>query len=131
MFFLFYCFNSLILNIKVDTADYDIGDDGSVVSYESNFEDLLKEQSKKGNLYFKKKIPEDSLAAHFMVGTCDFLKTEIVALVELVRPTTFENFVEVNIPTKYIFIALGPKNKAYKMEQIGRCCATLFSDEVS
>lgn len=65
-----------------------------------------------------------------MVGSVDFLKEELVTLIELSRPTVFENLAELNIPTKYIFIALSPKKGLYKMRQLGKCAATVFSDEV-
>ena len=91
---------------------------------------MLISESKIGNSDFRKKIPEEVHAANFMVGSVDFLREEVVALVELKRPVVMENLAEVNIPTKYIFIALSPKKGFYKMQQLGRCCATLFSDEV-
>lgn len=101
-----------------------------MISYDSNFDEMLISESKIGNSDFRKKIPEEVHAANFMVGSVDFLREEVVALVELKRPVVMENLAEVNIPTKYIFIALSPKKGFYKMQQLGRCCATLFSDEV-
>lgn len=108
----------------------ELDDDISMISYDSNFDEMLISESKIGNSDFRKKIPEEVHAANFMVGSVDFLREEVVALVELKRPVVMENLAEVNIPTKYIFIALSPKKGFYKMQQLGRCCATLFSDEL-
>lgn len=121
---------SLLSETSIDGEEIDYHDSGSFESYDSDLEDHLKEQAKSGNMAFRKKVPEDAHAANFMVGTVDYLTEELITLVELARPTVFENLCELNIPTKYLFIALSPPKGLYKMRQIGRCCATLFSDEI-
>lgn len=55
---------------------------------------------------------------------------EIVALVQLAQPILLEGLTEVLVPTKFLFIALGPKEHMIRIRELGRCMGTLFSDEV-
>ena len=50
---------------------------------------------------------------------------------QLAQPILLDNLTEVLVPTKFLFIALGPKGSMIKLRELGRCMGTLFSDEVS
>ena len=65
-----------------------------------------------------------------LIGEVDHLAEEIVALVRLQNPFIVDNFTEVALNTKYLFIYLGPKGNMAKYSEIGKCMSTLFSDEV-
>ena len=84
----------------------------------------------KANGRFFKKIPAGAKAANILIGECDYLVEEVVALIQLETPILVENLSEVLVPTKYLFIALCPKGNIIKMRELGKCMGSLFSDEV-
>ena len=77
-----------------------------------------------------KKIPPKSEVSHVLIGEVDYLDEEITALVRLNRSMVIDNFAEVPLPTKFIFIHLGPVGNMVKYREIGKCIGTLCSDEV-
>ncbi|XP_061165434.1 sodium bicarbonate cotransporter 3-like [Saccostrea echinata] len=91
--------------------------------------DLQREKQTK-NLHFMKKIPPGAEAANILVGEVDFLTYPIVAFVRLLHPFFMPDLTEVPVPTKFVFIMLGPMGNQSKYHEIGRAIATLMSDEV-
>lgn len=85
--------------------------------------------SSKLNLHFMKKIPAGAEAANILVGEVDFLNHQIVAFIRLLKPL-MADLTEVPVPTKFIFVILGPMGNGAHFHEIGRSIATLFSDEV-
>ncbi|XP_063410996.1 sodium bicarbonate cotransporter 3-like isoform X2 [Mytilus trossulus] len=82
------------------------------------------------NLHFMKKIPPGAEAANILVGEVDFLTNhQIVAFIRLLKPV-MADLTEVPVPTKFIFVLLGPMGNSAHYHEIGRSIATLFSDEV-
>ncbi|KAE8630956.1 hypothetical protein XENTR_v10001027 [Xenopus tropicalis] len=79
---------------------------------------------------FMKKIPRDAEASNVLVGEVDFLETPFIAFVRLQQAVMFGALTEVPVPTRFLFILLGPKGKAKSYHEIGRSIATLMSDEV-
>ena len=77
-----------------------------------------------------KKIPPGAEAANILVGEVDFLNHQIVAFIRLLKPL-MADLTEVPVPTKFIFVILGPMGNGAHFHEIGRSIATLFSDEVS
>ena len=47
--------------------------------------------------------------ANVLVGEFDFLTKPVSALVRLATPTQLGDFTEVPLPTRFIFLMLGPK----------------------
>ncbi|ELU05030.1 hypothetical protein CAPTEDRAFT_177933 [Capitella teleta] len=88
--------------------------------------DLLSSQPNKS---FLKKIPVGSEVANIMVGGVDFLKKPIVVFVRLGQATTLADLTEVDLPTRFIFMVLGPGDFSELGEQ-GRAAGSLFSDKV-
>uniref|UniRef100_A0A8C8K0G8 Anion exchange protein n=1 Tax=Oncorhynchus tshawytscha TaxID=74940 RepID=A0A8C8K0G8_ONCTS len=80
---------------------------------------------------FMKKIPRDAEASNVLVGEVDFLDKPFVAFVRLAQATTLGGLTEVPVPTRFLFILLGPTGKAKSYNQIGRAIATLMVDDVS
>lgn len=62
-----------------------------------------------GNTHFMRKIPPGSEASSILVGQVDFLEKPISAFVRLSQPAFFSDLTEVPIPSRFIFILLGPK----------------------
>ncbi|KAK7143147.1 hypothetical protein R3I93_014349 [Phoxinus phoxinus] len=82
------------------------------------------------NNKFMKKIPRDAEASNVLVGEVDFLDSPFVAFVRLQQSVMLGGLTEVPVPTRFLFILLGPKGKANSYREIGRAIATLMSDEV-
>ncbi|KAL0979961.1 hypothetical protein UPYG_G00192150 [Umbra pygmaea] len=79
---------------------------------------------------FMKKLPRDAEASNVLVGEVDFLDTPFVAFVRLQQAVMLGALTEVPVPTRFLFILLGPKGKGKSYHEIGRAIATLMSDEV-
>uniref|UniRef100_A0A3Q3SSB6 Anion exchange protein n=1 Tax=Mastacembelus armatus TaxID=205130 RepID=A0A3Q3SSB6_9TELE len=79
---------------------------------------------------FMKKIPRDAEASNVLVGEVDFLNRPFVAFVRLAQATTLGGLTEVPVPTRFLFILLGPQGKAKSYNEIGRAIATLMVDDL-
>ena len=79
---------------------------------------------------FMKKIPPGSEASNVLVGEVDFLSHPIIAFVRLANSQVLGDLTEIPIPTRFLFILLGPKGNQERFHEIGRSIATLMSDEV-
>ncbi|KAK9955039.1 hypothetical protein ABG768_014947 [Culter alburnus] len=89
-----------------------------------------KPEKEQLNNKFMKKIPRDAEASNVLVGEVDFLDSPFVAFVRLQQSLMLGGLTEVPVPTRFLFILLGPKGKAKSYREIGRAIATLMSDEV-
>jgi hypothetical protein len=77
-----------------------------------------------------KKIPPGAEASNILVGEVDFLQVPIIAFMRLSKAVLLGDLTEVPVPTRFLFILLGPKGNTQKYHEIGRSIATLMSDEV-
>ncbi|CAL8351616.1 unnamed protein product [Gadus morhua 'NCC'] len=84
----------------------------------------------KVDMHFMKKIPEGAEASNVLVGELDFLENPIVAFVRLSPAVLLTGLTEVPIPTRFLFILLGPDGKAQQYHEIGRSMATIMTDEI-
>ncbi|XP_032368783.1 electroneutral sodium bicarbonate exchanger 1 isoform X3 [Etheostoma spectabile] len=84
----------------------------------------------KVDMHFMKKIPEGAEASNVLVGELDFLERPIVAFVRLSPAVLLTGLTEVPIPTRFLFILLGPDGKAQQYHEIGRSMATIMTDEI-
>jgi len=82
------------------------------------------------NQHFLKKIPAGAEASNILVGDMDCLTTPLYAFIRLQKATLFGDITEVPVPTRFMFILLGPPGDHQKNHEIGRSIATLMSDEV-
>uniref|UniRef100_A0AAR2JNM6 Anion exchange protein n=1 Tax=Pygocentrus nattereri TaxID=42514 RepID=A0AAR2JNM6_PYGNA len=80
--------------------------------------------------HFMKKIPTGAEASNVLVGELDFLERPIVAFVRLSPAVLLTGLTEVPIPTRFMFILLGPDGKAQQYHEIGRSMATIMTDEI-
>ncbi|XP_026535742.1 electroneutral sodium bicarbonate exchanger 1-like [Notechis scutatus] len=81
-------------------------------------------------LHFMKKIPVGAEAANVLIGEADFLKQPIVAFLRLSPAVLLPGMTEVPLPTRFLFVLLGPVGKGQQYHEIGRSMATLMTDEV-
>ena len=77
-----------------------------------------------------KKIPPGSEAANILVGEVDFLNHQIVTFIRLRQSLLLGDLTEVPVPTKFLFILLGPQGNHNRYHEIGRSIATIMTDEV-
>ncbi|XP_030139638.2 anion exchange protein 4 isoform X1 [Taeniopygia guttata] len=86
----------------------------------------LKEQLRNR---FKKKVPPGAEAAHVAVGEVEFLEKPFTAFIRLRHGVSLGSLAEVSLPSRFLFILLGPPRvKAY--HEVGRAMATLLTDEL-
>ncbi|XP_061119816.1 electrogenic sodium bicarbonate cotransporter 4 [Conger conger] len=79
---------------------------------------------------FMKKIPRDAEASNVLVGEVDFLEKPFVAFIRLAQATTLGGLTEVPVPTRFLFMLLGPQGKGKSYNEIGRAIATLMVDDL-
>nr|DBA30752.1 TPA: hypothetical protein GDO54_006700 [Pyxicephalus adspersus] len=79
---------------------------------------------------FRKKIPKDTEAANVLVGEAEFMEQPFAAFVRLKEATVLSSLTEVALPSRFIFILIGPRNKPKAYHEIGRAMATLLTDEL-
>ncbi|XP_019600813.2 sodium bicarbonate cotransporter 3 isoform X7 [Rhinolophus sinicus] len=82
------------------------------------------------DMNFMKKIPSGAEASNVLVGEVDFLERPIIAFVRLAPAVLLSGLTEVPVPTRFLFLLLGPAGKAPQYHEIGRSIATLMTDEI-
>ncbi|KAH8412160.1 hypothetical protein KR009_000244, partial [Drosophila setifemur] len=90
----------------------------------------LNEQQHKGNTHFMRKIPPGAEASNILVGEVDFLERTLSCFIRLSQAAVMGDLTEVPVPTRFIFILLGPPGSQSNFHEIGRAMATLMSDEI-
>uniref|UniRef100_A0A7N6AJL1 Anion exchange protein n=1 Tax=Anabas testudineus TaxID=64144 RepID=A0A7N6AJL1_ANATE len=84
----------------------------------------------KVDMNFMKKIPPGAEASNVLVGEVDFLERPIIAFVRLCPAVLLTGLTEVPVPTRFLFLLLGPFGKGLQYHEIGRSIATLMTDEI-
>ncbi|KAM6122960.1 anion exchange protein 4 [Phoenicopterus ruber ruber] len=87
----------------------------------------LKEQLRNR---FKKKVPPGAEAAHVAVGEVEFLEKPFITFIRLRRGVVLGSLAEVALPSRFLFILLGPRAKVKAYHEVGRAMATLLTDEL-
>uniref|UniRef100_A0A8C9XIL1 Anion exchange protein n=1 Tax=Sander lucioperca TaxID=283035 RepID=A0A8C9XIL1_SANLU len=82
------------------------------------------------DMNFMKKIPPGAEASNVLVGEVDFLERPIIAFVRLSPAMLLTGLTEVPVPTRFLFLLLGPFGKGPQYHEIGRSIATLMTDEI-
>lgn len=82
------------------------------------------------NQAFMKKIPPGAQASNILVGEVEFLERPVTAFVRLAAAVPLGDLTEVPVPTRFLFILLGPQGNMVRYHEIGRAIAILMSDEV-
>ncbi|KAJ8004909.1 hypothetical protein DPEC_G00141180 [Dallia pectoralis] len=84
----------------------------------------------KVDMNFMKKIPPGAEASNVLVGQVDFLERPIIAFIRLSPAVLLTGLTEVPVPTRFLFLLLGPFGKGPQYHEIGRSIATLMTDEI-
>ncbi|XP_062548264.1 electrogenic sodium bicarbonate cotransporter 1 isoform X2 [Armigeres subalbatus] len=90
----------------------------------------LQNGEHKSNTNFMRKIPPGAEASNILVGEVDFLDKTLAAFLRLNNAAVMGDLTEVPVPTRFIFILLGPPGSHGSFHEIGRAMATLMSDEI-
>ena len=61
----------------------------------------------------------------------DFLHRHICAFIRLKKAHQLGDLTEVPVPSRFIFLLLGPTGHGQQYKEIGRAISTLMADEVS
>ncbi|UMM11336.1 hypothetical protein L5515_000672 [Caenorhabditis briggsae] len=97
---------------------------------ESVPKDISNEEASKGNLHFLKKLPVGVEASNVLIGEVDFLTRHICCFIRLKNANQLGDLTEVPVPTRFIFLLLGPTGHGQQYREIGRAIATLMADEI-
>lgn len=81
------------------------------------------------NEQFMRKLPSGSEVANILVGEVEPLKYQVTAFIRL-RVAKLMDMAEVPLPTRFIFLCLGPPGSQSKLYEIGRSISTIMVDEV-
>ncbi|NXL38630.1 S4A4 protein, partial [Glaucidium brasilianum] len=79
---------------------------------------------------FKKRVPPGAEAAHVIVGEVEFLEKPFTAFIRLRQGVALGSLAEVALPSRFLFILLGPQAKVKTYHEVGRAMATLLTDEL-
>ncbi|XP_037549021.1 sodium bicarbonate cotransporter 3, partial [Nematolebias whitei] len=112
--------NNLDSNKAVERRPSKVG-----VSRESSSVDFSKV-----DMNFMRKIPPGAEASNVLVGEVDFLEKPIIVFVRLSPAVLITGLTEVPVPTRFLFLLLGPHGKGAQYHEIGRSMATLMTDEI-
>ncbi|CEF68357.1 Na[+]-driven anion exchanger 1 [Strongyloides ratti] len=83
-----------------------------------------------GNVHFMKKLHHDTEGCNVLVGETDFLQHHITCFVRLKKSVNFGSITEVPVPTRFLFLLLGPAGHATEFHEIGRAISTLMTDDI-
>ncbi|KAJ7427600.1 Band 3 anion transport protein [Willisornis vidua] len=76
------------------------------------------------------KIPENAEATLVLVGCAAFLEQPTLAFVRLKNAVTLDGVLDVSLPTRFLFVVLGPDSSHISYHEIGRAVATMMSERV-
>jgi len=103
-------------------------------STENNANNENNKEHTARNSHFMKKIPKGAEASNILVGELNVLDKPLSAFIRLSQAVILGDLTEVPVPTRFIFILLGPagedKINVSRYHEIGRAVATIMSDEV-
>jgi len=94
-------------NAVFDT-DESIGVEARCVCGCREFEVIIKMVLFQSNTHFMRKIPPGAEASNILVGELDYLERTVAAFVRLNQATFLGDITEVPVPTRFLFILLGP-----------------------
>jgi len=104
----------------------------SVVNQSPNRKISYKDETMKFREYnlFSKKVPKDAEAVNIQVATCNFLSEPFFAFVRLQNPIVLEDFCEIDKPTRFLALILGPPGSSSFLLEKGRALGSLLTDQL-
>ncbi|KAM9783143.1 sodium bicarbonate cotransporter 3-like [Neosynchiropus ocellatus] len=121
--------NGLLASPHSAPGNLDHGKTGDSRANGGNHENSTVDFSKV-DMNFMRKIPAGAEASNVLVGEVDFLERPIIAFIRLAPAVLLTGLTEVPVPTRFLFLLLGPFGKGPQYHEIGRSIATLMTDEI-
>jgi len=84
-----------------------------VTHFTSNFTQQM-------NAHFMKKLPKDAEASNILVGELNALDKPLSAFIRLSEAVSLGDLTEVPVPTRFIFILLGPSVRSQQIVPQGK-----------
>jgi len=84
----------------------------------------------RGHNLFSKKVPKDAEACNIQVATCNFLQETFVAFLRLTDPLLLEDFCEIEKPTRFLVLLLGPEGDGKRLVSMGRAVGSMMADQI-
>ena len=84
----------------------------------------------RGHNLFSKKVPKDAEACNIQVATCNFLNETFVAFLRLTDPVLLEDFCEIEKPTRFLVLILGPEGDGKRLVTMGRAVGSMMADQL-
>ena len=102
------------------------------MNFQHNLTDENADQSEDHNEKsdIRRKLPKDAQATTVLVGAHGGLSCIISAFVRLSAGCDLDNFAEVQIPVRFMFVLLGPEDDRVDYHEVGRSFSTLMSDKL-
>ncbi|XP_032093106.1 sodium bicarbonate cotransporter 3 isoform X1 [Thamnophis elegans] len=123
--------NGLLASPQSAPGNLDIGKNGEFkISGTGGSRENSTVDFSKVDMNFMRKIPIGAEASNVLVGEVHFLERPIIAFVRLSPAVLLTGLTEVPVPTRFLFLLLGPEGKAPQYHEIGRSIATLMTDDV-
>ncbi|XP_063159983.1 sodium bicarbonate cotransporter 3 isoform X1 [Candoia aspera] len=123
--------NGLLASPQSAPGNLDVGKSGEFkISGTGGSRENSTVDFSKVDMNFMRKIPIGAEASNVLVGEVDFLERPIIAFVRLSPAVLLTGLTEVPVPTRFLFLLLGPAGKAPQYHEIGRSIATLMTDDV-
>ncbi|XP_070583383.1 sodium bicarbonate cotransporter 3 isoform X5 [Erythrolamprus reginae] len=123
--------NGLLASPQSAPGNLDIGKNGEFkISGTGGSRENSTVDFSKVDMNFMRKIPIGAEASNVLVGEVDFLERPIIAFVRLSPAVLLTGLTEVPVPTRFLFLLLGPAGKSPQYHEIGRSIATLMTDDV-
>ncbi|XP_039199671.1 sodium bicarbonate cotransporter 3 isoform X9 [Crotalus tigris] len=123
--------NGLLASPQSAPGNLDIGKSGEFkISGTGGSRENSTVDFSKVDMNFMRKIPIGAEASNVLVGEVAFLERPIIAFVRLSPAVLLTGLTEVPVPTRFLFLLLGPAGKAPQYHEIGRSIATLMTDDV-
>ena len=84
------------------------------------------------NKKFGKKLMHGTETVNIMVGQAEFLDSPVVFVTRLQKSCVLGDLSEVNAPTRFLCVCVGPSSSATmaEYEETGRALGALFTDKV-
>ncbi|CAG5127462.1 unnamed protein product, partial [Candidula unifasciata] len=116
--------------LKTVASAISLSSDIDLENSDISLETMGDEANKKSNERFLRKIPKGSEVANVMVAEIEELSNTVCGLLRLNEARMLGDLSEVNLPTRFVFIILGPKGSLEANQESGRCLSTMLVDDV-
>ncbi|PAA94536.1 hypothetical protein BOX15_Mlig004030g1 [Macrostomum lignano] len=119
-------------DLEKDASGHALGSRGDLAAGESPEPADLHHSGSghKFDQHFMKKVPPGAETSNILVGSTDFLDRSLTVFIRLRHAVILGDITEIPVPTRFIYVLLGPPGQTAHFHEMGRSMATLMSDEI-